>query len=118
MSYAAPSYPTAIPDRTDIREVVDDVDDILAQDHNDPAAELIAALTELGTLPKGSAADVKTRLAISLNNDGSLKPSSMWTSAPSAANDTGIPGEQAYDTQYHYICQDTDTWLRASIVTW
>jgi len=110
MSYAAPKYPTDIPDRTDIREVSDDVDDILAQDHNDPSAELIAALTELGTLPKGSAADVKTRLAVSLNDNGSLKPAAMWTNAPSGPTDTGVPDEQAYDATYFYVCVDTDTW--------
>jgi hypothetical protein len=67
------NYPTSIPDRTDLPAYVDNVDDVEAKVVNDPTTELIAALTELGTLPKGSAADVASRLAVSLNDDGSLK---------------------------------------------
>lgn len=62
MAYVPPAYPTAIPDYTDLREVVDDVDDIIASDHNDLMKELIAIQTELGTVPKGSYATVKDRL--------------------------------------------------------
>jgi len=118
MAYPAPYYPTAIPDLTDLREVVDDVNDVLASDHNDPVKELIAIMTELGTEPKGNAASVKDRLAQSINPDGSLIPSAMWTAAPLLATDTGIPGQQAYTDGFYFICIDTDTWQQVTIATW
>ena len=40
---------------------------------NDIGAGLVAIETELGTDPAGSKTDVKTRLAIHMNNDGTLK---------------------------------------------
>jgi len=58
----SPHFPTNIPDLTDMREVVDDVDDVIATDHNDVIKEIIAMAAELGELPKGDYADVKTRL--------------------------------------------------------
>jgi len=66
-------YPTAIPNRTNLPVWVDDVDDVEALVVNDPVTELLACLTHLGTMPAGSAADLTTRLAVSLNDDGSLK---------------------------------------------
>lgn len=62
MSYTAPIYPTDIPDYTDLREVDDDVDSVLASDHNDLMKELVACLDELGTLPKGDYSSVADRL--------------------------------------------------------
>jgi len=67
------NYLTTIPDLTDLPNYVDDVDDVEAKVVNDPKVELLACLTELGTLPKGSTASVKARLDVSLNDDGSLK---------------------------------------------
>jgi hypothetical protein len=53
------SYPSAIKTFTTL---VDGVDDVLASHQNDPNAEITAIETELGTNPRGSAADVKARL--------------------------------------------------------
>ena len=64
------SYPSAIKTFTTL---VDGVDDVLAAHQNDPNAEITAIETELGTNPRGTAADVKARLAQSLNDDGTLK---------------------------------------------
>ncbi len=64
------SYPSAIKTFTTL---VDGVDDVLASHQNDPNAEITAVETEIGTNPRGTAADVKTRLAQSLNDDGTLK---------------------------------------------
>jgi len=64
------SYPSAIKTFTTL---VDGVDDVLASHQNDPNAEITAIETELGTNPRGTAADVKARLAQSLNDDGTLK---------------------------------------------
>ena len=64
------SYPSAIKTFTTL---VDGVDDVLASHQNDPNAEITAIETELGTNPRGTATDVKARLAQSLNDDGTLK---------------------------------------------
>jgi UDP-3-O-[3-hydroxymyristoyl] glucosamine N-acyltransferase len=46
---------------------------------------------------------------------GDLK---LTTQTPASASATGATGTIAYDGSYIYICSGTDTWLRASIVTW
>lgn len=38
----------------------------------------------------------------------------ITTSAPSSPTSTGIKGTFAYDTNFIYICVDTDTWIRAT----
>ena len=68
-------YPTAIPSIAQVFDYIDDVDWINENKWDVMRDELIACLTELGTLPKGNAADLKTRLAISLDADGNLQTS-------------------------------------------
>lgn len=67
MSYEPPVYPTSIPSQTgatpDLPDRLDDLDWLLAARYNELKKELCAVMTELGTQPKGSYADVKTRLA-------------------------------------------------------
>ncbi|MFA5430866.1 MAG: hypothetical protein WC329_06895 [Candidatus Omnitrophota bacterium] len=58
MSYIAPVYPTAIPSTDDLPDKTDDIDYYVAKDHNDIKKELLAALAELGTNPKGAYASV------------------------------------------------------------
>jgi len=62
MPYTPPVYPTSIPSTTDLPDRTDDVDTIYAARYNELKKELIAALTELGTLPKGSFGSVKLRI--------------------------------------------------------
>jgi len=76
------SYPSAIKTFTTL---VDGVDDVLAAHQNDPNAEITAIETELGTNPRGTAADVKTRLAQSLNDDGTIKDGVVTLSKIAAA---------------------------------
>jgi len=76
------SYPSAIKTFTTL---VDGVDDVLASHQNDPNAEITAVETELGTNPRGTAADVKARLAQSLNDDGTLKDSVVTLAKIAAA---------------------------------
>ena len=76
------SYPSAIKTFTTL---VDGVDDVLASHQNDPNAEITAIETELGTNPRGTAADVKARLAQSLNDDGTLKDSVVTLAKIAAA---------------------------------
>lgn len=118
MPGSSPLYPTELPDMTDLRTVVDDVDDVIATDHNDPCQEIIALAAELGLLPKGSCTDVKTRLAKSINNSGTLKPAALVTAVPTYPTSVGIPGERAYDNTNAYFCYDTNTWKRATMAGW
>jgi len=63
MTYVPPLYPTTIPTVGDLPDRVDDVDWLYAARYNELKKELRAALTELGTTPKGASADVAARLA-------------------------------------------------------
>lgn len=62
MVYVPPKYPSEIPSAEDLPNRQDDVHWLYAARYNELKKELRAALTELGTLPKGTYADVKTRL--------------------------------------------------------
>lgn len=64
------SYPGAI---KNFLVLEDGVDKVIAAHPNDRAAEITAIETELGTDVAGSAADLKTRLAVSINADGTPK---------------------------------------------
>jgi hypothetical protein len=37
---------------------------------------------------------------------------------PSSATDTGVKGQVAYDTNYIYVCVNSNVWKRVSISTW
>jgi len=67
------SYPSAI---KAFSTLSDDVDDVLASHQNDRGDEITAVETELGTNPKGTDADVKTRLD-RLDGDARIK---TWVS--------------------------------------
>lgn len=118
MPGASPLYPSQLPNLTDLRTVVDDVDDVIATDHNDLAKEIVAMALELGLLPKGSCADVSARLAISLNDSGTIKPAALITAVPSYPTSAGITGERAHDNTHAYFCYDTNTWKRADMAGW
>lgn len=57
-----PEYPTDLLDLVDYPTQTDDVDYVQAWLINSLVHEMIAVQKELGTLPKGASADVKTRL--------------------------------------------------------
>ena len=57
-----PDYPTEVLNLTDYPTQTDDVDDVSAWLVNALVHEMIAVQDELGTQPKGSYADVKTRI--------------------------------------------------------
>jgi len=74
MTYTPPVYPGTLPDgTTDLPDRKDDVDWFLAARYNELKKELVACLKELGTDPAGSETDLKTRLAVSLDDAGVLK---------------------------------------------
>lgn len=63
-------YPGAV---KNFLQLEDGVDTVLAQHMNERGDEISAIETELGANPAGSLADLVTRLAVALNNDGTIK---------------------------------------------
>jgi len=54
--------------------------DLYRADHmNDVQHAIVAVETELGTDPAGTLADLKTRLAVALNDDGTSKLAPIWS---------------------------------------
>lgn len=53
-------------------------------------------------------------------NDLTDKPTTLFNvvSVPASATSTGTPNQIAFDSNYFYICVATNTWVRASLVTW
>ncbi len=47
-----------------------------------------------------------------------IKTNLITPDVPSTADDSGVAGDIAYDSDYLYICIDTDTWKRVAISTW
>lgn len=85
------SYPAAI---KNFLVLEDGVDKVIAAHPNDRGAEITAIETELGTDVAGSAADLKTRLAVGMNNDGTIK-----TSAVSALLGAWVDKSASYGAQ-------------------
>lgn len=51
-------------------------------------------------------------------HDGTEFVPLITNTTPSSASDTGVKGQIAWDSNYIYICSDTDTWKRVAIATW
>ena len=71
LNAANTSYPTTLDTASTLVDGVGG-DTIVAAHQNGPATAIIALETELGTDPAGSATDVKTRLAVALNDAGAV----------------------------------------------
>ena len=71
----AASYPAAI---KTFSAIVNGVTKLVAALFNSPYDEVTAIETELGTDPAGSLSDLKTRLAVSIADDGTLKTKIKW----------------------------------------
>lgn len=68
----ASGYPAVLDTRTALTDGA--AGDLVVANHpNGLGAAVLAIETELGTDPAGSAVDVKTRLAVALNNDGTVQ---------------------------------------------
>ncbi len=72
----AASFPGAI---KNFSAIVNGVTKLVAALFNSPYDEVTAIETELGTDPAGSMTDVKTRLAVALNDNGSIKANAVIT---------------------------------------
>ena len=95
MVYIPPLYPSTIPVTAggdpDLPDRQDDIDWLYAARYNELKKELIAIMGELGTLPKGYSADVKTRLLAINPSAGILKGDNVVfpeTVVPSADDTT------------------------------
>ncbi|MCK4268696.1 MAG: hypothetical protein KAX16_07675 [Actinomycetia bacterium] len=62
MPYVPPIYPSTIPGTAELPNRTDDVDWLYAARYNELKKEMIAIMTELGTLPKAGYADITERL--------------------------------------------------------
>lgn len=72
----AASYPAAV---KTFSAIVNGVTKLVASLFNSPYDEITAIETELGTDPAGSVSDVKTRLAVALNDNGTIKTDAVIT---------------------------------------
>lgn len=83
----AASYPGAI---KSFSAVVNGVTKLVAALFNSPYDEITAIETELGTDPAGSATDLKTRLAVGMNDSGTLKMTALDAVVSIAKGGTGV----------------------------
>jgi hypothetical protein len=81
-------YPAVIDTRSTLTDGAGG-DEIVANHPNGLGAAVVAIETELGTLPKGSATDLKTRLSQALNNDGTIKSSVIVANTPISVSYAG-----------------------------
>ena len=86
-----------------------------ATHQNGPAGAIIAIETELGTDPAGSATDLKTRLAVSMNDSGTLK---LGTAGAIGANLLASKGGTGLDTSAStgFARVTTGTWSVSALV--
>jgi hypothetical protein len=90
------NYPSGV---DTFRTWVDDVDTIVAASVNDVQDQIVAIETVLGTNPQGTLTDLKTRLAVSINNDGTLKTSTQFKNATSVTLNNGTTSSTVSDLQ-------------------
>jgi len=100
------AYPAALDSFT---ANTDDVDDVLAADMNAVQTAIENIETELGTDPAGSVADVKTRLAVSLTDTGSLKLTPGTTLTISSGVITITGNYHKVETEASAASDDLDT---------
>ncbi|RMD64982.1 hypothetical protein D6833_03605 [Candidatus Parcubacteria bacterium] len=78
----ATNYPAGLDSFT---TKTDGVDEVVAADVNNLQDAVAAIEAELGTDPAGSVTDVKTRLAVALNDDGTLKTPAVFADSATDA---------------------------------
>ncbi len=126
MVYVPPKYPSDIPSLVDLPDRQDDIDWLYAARYNELKKELRAALTELGTLPKGAFADVKTRLDdvpiksgcyAYLSIDQSINTGST-TKVNWNREQWDILGEYDRTTNYRFVADNAGYYLVIAQIFW
>ena len=84
----ASAYPAALDSFTDKQNDQDDVD---ASHVTDLQNSIVAIQTELGTDPAGTATDLKTRLAVSINDNGTNKKRDLTVTGLGLSNNATDP---------------------------
>lgn len=126
MVYVPPKYPGEIPTIEDLPNRQDDVHWIKAARYNELKKELRAALTELGVLPKGSYADVKTRLddiqkqsGCRVWRAGTLEvPHNTWTKITFNYRSWDKDNEFDHITNHRFIAKRAGLYLAIANVAW
>jgi hypothetical protein len=77
---------------------------------NDSSASIVSKINGSNVVVTTASS---TTITGSIFSIGSI--ASVSTSVPSSSSATGTKGEIAYDSNYVYICVNTDTWIRSSI---
>ena len=81
-------YPAAVDTSPDLTDGASG-DEIVSAHQDGRGAAIVAIETELGTDPAGSTTDVKTRLAVALNDDGSVKSTVIVANTPTSVSYSG-----------------------------
>ena len=102
----AASYPGAIPSLT---RVTDNVDFVKAAEQNEKADEIEAIATELGTDVAGSVADLKTRLAQSMDDSGNIDFATSTELTISSGSITPTQNWHTVDTEADTSIDDLET---------
>lgn len=89
----------------------------------------IAAALDVAVLEQSQVTNLVADLAgkadvVALNNyvltsnAPSIARDAVFTTVPATATSTGTAGMLAWDTEYLYVCVDTDTWKRTNLTSW
>jgi hypothetical protein len=66
--------------------------------------------------------DTNVSINLVTKNAGTVQangnPVGVKVSVPATATSTGVVGQWAADSSYHYVCTATDTWRRTALSTW
>jgi hypothetical protein len=81
-----------------------------------PQASNVAPTDRLLVLYNAANPESDSVRTVTINTIGSNLV--LSNSAPANSSATGTKGNIRYDSNYIYVCVDTNTWVRAPIATW
>lgn len=73
---------------------------------------LRAEITSVGSTSAATGVAIDVLVSSAEGNPTSI------VSPPSSVSSPGVPGQEAYDADYKYVCVATDTWRRTALETW
>jgi len=87
-----------------------------------PLSAIIGIQNALQVLPlttySTASANWQSTFTTVLENSGTWVYPVSSTKNPSLSTDEGVQGQIFWDTNYIYVCIDTNTWKRVSIASW